>query len=419
MKILFLNYDDNGPSISLAQRLLEHNQEVTVGVVVKNHDYPFVMELPRKHSRRVELIRKIFKYISCIIVRKLGLAFTTTNGMMHSTNYSSLIDVGWINKSDYDIVHMHWVCNDMVSIKDIGQIQKPLVWTMHDSWPCCGAEHHPNILEKDKRYTQEYTRKNKPQTTRNGDVCRKVWRLKKKYLSEKPIMFITPSHWEHDILKTSSLFHDHECVVIPNVVPHDAFMPKDKAMLRKSLGLPEGKIMLGFGANYGMDNPKSMKGTYYLIEAIKLLHDKDSYHLVMFGPDKNEFTSCLPLPYTAFGYISNSNKHLLSIIYNCCDIFLNPSLIENLPTTCLEAACCGVPSVAFAVGGIPDVVEHRNTGYLARAYDAEDFRDGIEYCRTNLGRLSKAILAKVNRDFDEEEIVRNHIALYEGLIKCC
>lgn len=419
MKILFLHYDDNGVPADLAKRLIQHGYDVTLGVVVKTHDYPFVMELPRRRfsGEKMLFMRKAIKHAVNAVRRGLGIAFQTTNGIHHSTNYTSIIDVDWINRSDYDIVHMHWVCNDMISIKDIGRIDKPLVWTMHDSWPCCGAEHHPNILEDDRRYTQVYTRKNRPGTTRHGDVCRKVWRLKKKYLSERPIVFVSPSHWEHDILKVSSLFHDHECRVIPNIVPHDAFRPLDRATVRDILGIPKDKTVLGFGAYGGMDNPKSMKGTYQLVEALKLLAEKDSYHLVLFGPDRSGFTSCLPIPHTAFGYISNSQKHLLAAIYNCCDIFLHPSLIENLPTTSIEAACCGVPTVAFNVGGFPDVVEHRKTGYLARPYDVNDFKDGIEYCMEHLPELSKAANCKMYRDFDEDGIAMEHIELYESMMR--
>ena len=78
----------------------------------------------------------------------------------------------------------------MLSIKDISKIQKPIVWTTHDSWICCGAEHHPNILENDSRYINGYSKKNKPLTTKGIDICKKIWLKKKKYLNKKNITFI-------------------------------------------------------------------------------------------------------------------------------------------------------------------------------------------------------------------------------------
>ena len=61
------------------------------------------------------------------------------------------IDVNWINQFDCDVVHLHWINNNMLSIRDIARIKKPIVWTMHDRCPCCGVEHHPNVLENETR----------------------------------------------------------------------------------------------------------------------------------------------------------------------------------------------------------------------------------------------------------------------------
>ena len=251
----------------------------------------------------------------------------------------------------------------MLSIKDIAKIKKPIVWTMHDSWPCCGAEHYQNVLENDTRWQEGYYRHNKPKTTSGKDICRKTWEQKRKYLACKRITFVAPSHWQHDVLKSSALFHKHDCFVVPNIFPKNVFYPKDKAMIRTLLGIPSNKKIIGFGAAENLDDPNGRKGGFYLAQALKQLKNKEQYFVVLFGPESGAFAAQIPIPYFASGYISN--PELLSLLYNSCDAVVCPSLIENLPNVCLESLFCGVPVVAFDVGGTSDIVVHKETGYLA------------------------------------------------------
>jgi glycosyltransferase involved in cell wall biosynthesis len=111
-----------------------------------------------------------------------------------------------------------------------------------------------------------------------------------------------------------------------------------------------------------------------------------------------------------------NNPVILASIYNLCDVFVCPSIIENLPYVCLESLFCGVPITAFNTGGIPDIVEHKQTGYLAEPFDPDDLAKGIIYCLENAGRLSKNCLEKASRDFNNETIIDKHIALYKKAI---
>ena len=180
MKILLLNYTDAGGgaangALLLTEALNEYGIDAKLGVVEKKTASKYVIqcELLKKSK-----LKSFFTRISSLflkIAKKIHLYknnFSTTNNIFHSTNLKSKIDVNWINNSDFDIVHLHWINNDMISIKDISKITKPIVWTMHDSWPCCGAEHHPNILEEDIRYKNGYWKSNKPKSTKGKDICK-------------------------------------------------------------------------------------------------------------------------------------------------------------------------------------------------------------------------------------------------------
>ena len=180
MKILLLNYTDAGGGAAIAAyrfayALHSAGQEVTLGVADKRTASPLVKDLSFKRT----FFQKVQKKLLSKIEEFLSKHFETSNKIQHSLNIYSRINIDDINKSDYDIVHLHWVNNNMISVRDIARIKKPLVWTMHDSWPFCGAEHHPNILENDERFITGYTTHNKSDTTRGFDICKIIYNLKK------------------------------------------------------------------------------------------------------------------------------------------------------------------------------------------------------------------------------------------------
>lgn len=421
MKILILNVNDSGSGAAIAayrlsKALISNGINVTFGVQNKNLNDDWIVQVPPKKKSSLKKVGlKLIHYIKKVYQLLFHIPeFQTSNTIFHSTNFESSCDINWINNFDCDLIHLHWI-NGMISNKDISKIKKPIIWTLHDSWPFCGAEHHPNILENDIRFIEGYSRQNKPVTTKGPDLCKKVWKQKNKYLRNLSITFISPSNWEKSLINKSKIFSEKECYVIPNIIPSNVFFKKNINELKTKLSIPNNKKILGFGAAYGLDDPKSLKGCYYLIQAIKELPDKDDYFLIIFGTEENELLQTLPIKHLCVGYISNPDY--LAQIYSCCDCFAYPSLIENLPTVCIEASLCQTPVVAFNVCGIPDTVEHKITGYLATPYESSDLVTGIEYCITHHDELSKNCLIKSKRDFNENDIIKKHIQVYESVLK--
>lgn len=421
MKVLLLNtYDsDGGAAIAtarLAEALSGSGIDVKLGVKRKNTTKNIVFQVPHKKAnlffQYTRLIQKIILKINQKILH-VSL-FKTTNPIYHSQNKGSFIDVQFINSSDFDLVHLHWINDDMISIEDIAKITKPILWTMHDSWIFCGAEHHPNIWENDSRYKDGYTKITRPMTTKGPDICRYTWERKKKYLKNKQITFISPSTFEKELMKESALFSGSSYIVIPNITPSVIFHPQNKKSIRELLNLPADKKIIGFGAAYEISNIKSNKGGHFLIEALNKINHPEDYLLLIFGPANNEFLREIKIPVFFAGFIENQN--ILATLYNACDVFVCPSVIENLPLTCLESLFCGIPIAAFNTGGIPDVVEHKKTGYLAPLFNTEELYKGILYCIDNQEYLSKQSLIKARNEFNELEICKKHIELYRSLI---
>lgn len=414
MKVLLLNTNDSGGgaaigAVRLTNALNKAGINATLGVVNKESNNPYCENLMKKGI--------FFKRVFFAVLEKILFSFSkTTNPILHSLNWYSKIDIEKINNSDCDIVHLHWINGNMISICDIAKITKPIVWTMHDSWVCCGAEHHPNILENDIRYTKEYTRENKPESTKGLDICRWVYKRKEKYFANmNKLQFIAPSNWECSVLKNSKLFSSNECTVIHNLIDKNVFKPLNNVdEIKRKIGVSSDKKIIGFGAAYDVDNPRSLKGGRYLLEALKKLPNPNEYQFLVFGPANEKLAKDLGIETVFMGYISNPMT--MAKLYNVCDVFVCPSIIENLPYTCLESICCGTPVTAFNTGGIPDVIEHQYNGYLAKSFDIDDLTNGILYVLENKIELSKNALSKAKRDFDWQTLIENHIEVYENLL---
>ena len=410
MKVLMLNTYDNGGGAAnatyrLAEALRSYDIEVDLGVLEKRTNSKFVIELKKKKG--INLMNNV---ILKIFIKFIKFFFNTTNKIHTSLDIISKIDINYINSSDYDLIHLNWIHQDMLSIMDIGKIKKPLVVTLHDSWFCCGAEHHPNVLENDNRWQLGYFRSNKPNSTKGIDLCKLMWLLKKRYWTKITPNFVAPSSWEKNVLKTSYLYKNSFCEVIPNIINHKEFHQIENDDLREIFSIPKDKIVLGFGAAYGVDDPKSIKGTFYLINALKLLQNYNNYFIVIFGSTSPKFTKCLNIPYYQTGFINDNS--ILAKIYNVIDIFLNPSIIESFGLTTMEAMCCGVPTVAFDLGGTTDIIEHKKNGYMAKPYSIEDFKNGIIYCSNNIEKLKTQCLLDANQKFNNKEIVDKYIKVY-------
>jgi glycosyltransferase involved in cell wall biosynthesis len=420
LKILLLSYTDSGGGAALAvfrlfNALRKHGVDVYLGVLDKKSSDTSILALEKKKAHGSCIIIRLFKKFQTKTIsylkKKSGLEFKTSNPIFHSENRKTLIDIDYINNSDYDLLHFHWINHDMISIEDIKKIKKPIVWTMHDSWVFCGAEHHPNILENDNRFIFGYFRENKPKTTIGIDICRKTWERKVTAWKNCHFNFISPSNYEKDELQKSALFHSTTCSVIPNIVPNTIFRSLDKKTLQNIYRIPAHKKIIGFGAATKLTNKKSLKGEHFLFSTLQMIDKPTDYYLIIIGDADNSFINNIRIPVFGTGFISN--PYILTTLYNLCDVFVCPSIIEVLPYTSLESLFCGVPVTAFRTGGISDVVEHKKTGYLAEPFDTKDLYRGIEYCIENHESLSKNSLAKAKNEFDNNKITEQHIEFYK------
>ena len=114
--------------------------------------------------------------------------------------------------------------------------------------------------------------------------------------------------------------------------------------------------------------------------------------------------------------IVNDEVKKIVDVYNAVDLFVLPSLEDNLPNTIVEALACGTPCVGFHVGGIPEMIDHQQNGYVARYRDVEDFAHGILYCLDPQRRqqLAEAARQKALATYSEEHVAQLYTAVYEA-----
>lgn len=351
-----------------------------------------------------------------LISRRLLKSQKTNNQTLHSLNLFSSGLVEWINHSNADIVNLHWVGGEMLSIADIGKIRKPLCWTMHDMWPFSGAEHYDDLANPE-RYKTGYTKNNRPAGYCGPDLDAWTWRRKQNAWANTRFNLISPSHWLADCARNSALQGHHPIHVIPNPVDLAVFKPHDRQLARRILGLREDRRYILFGA-MGCTGDKR-KGFHLLQPAIQTLTHSTQYtddtEVLIFGANAPENPPDLGLKTHYLG--SFHDEISLSLLYSAADVFVAPSMQDNLPNTLVEAIACGTPCVAFQIGGMPDLIVPSVTGFMAAPFEITSFADAItQALALNTQFHRTQIRSYAENTFKEDVVARQYQSLYEKML---
>nr|WP_294898631.1 glycosyltransferase [uncultured Pedobacter sp.] len=319
-----------------------------------------------------------------------------------------------------DIVHLHWINHGFLNPPDLAKLallNKPIVWTMHDSNVFTGGCHVRFDCQNYITHCGFCPLLKEPEA---DDISHKTWERKKSAYEELKAQHISPSNWLANAAKQSGLLINKPVYTIPNTLETDIFKPVDKLIARESLGLkPDDFILL---SGFMPSKKDAHKGTSYLIDAINLWLAKnpeiaEKATLIVFGNRNNQLPPPFKIPVQFLGTINNDE--ILAQAYAAADAFLTTSLDDNLPNTVMESLACGTPVISFETGGIPDMVEHKKNGYLAKYKDATDFMEGLSWIYNHPDRATLSInaRAKVMSEFSEETIALKHISLYKSLLK--
>lgn len=316
-----------------------------------------------------------------------------------------------------DIIHLHWINQGFLSLSDIQKListGKPFVWTLHDMWPFTGGCHYSGECERFKNECGDCPFLKNPGP---HDLSYRILKKKTRIFKDATITIVGPSLWMSGLAKESRLFNNFRIETIPNPIDTGLFRPGDPVQARKSLGLPEDRFLILAGAA-NLDDKR--KGFRLLVDALMMLVEKepglrDKAALVTFGKSKDDIDPGLPVYSKQF---LTEEKELVSL-YQAADIFVLPSLEDNLPNTISESLTCGTPVVAFNTGGVPEMIIHEKTGFLAEKGDSSSLAEGIFRMFSNpaMNEMKDNCRETAVRMFSNETVASQYRSLYMSLMK--
>ena len=402
MKILHVNFSDNygGAAIAVMRihKLLLRNK-IDSSLLVSDK----ILNEPKTFSIN-KTSEKLKNIIKGSINRNLKFLFKSKNKTTHSLNIIPSSLLYEINKFNADIVNLHWIGNETISISQINKIKAKLVWTLHDMWPFCGAEHYTN----NKRFEYGYKLSNKPTNETGLDINKYIWGKKTRYFKKIKKIIVTSS-WMKNAAKKSFLFKDKQITEIPLPIDVNNWnYIKNNKYIKKLLKIEQNKKIIVFGSDNYLKNER--KGLKFYLNLVKKLN-KDKYQFIVFGENNHEefnsYLKKLNIKKKILNMGKLKDELSLKIFYSSIDLLILPSMQESFGLIAQEGSIMGVPSVVFNNTGLTSVIDHKKNGYLSKANSNEDIYAGAKWCLSNLKRYKVSIYSK--KKFNEQNIINNYL----------
>ena len=313
-----------------------------------------------------------------------------------------------------DVINLHWIAGliDYEGFFNAMPHRTPIVWRLADMNPFTGGCHYDHECG---RFMDECGACPQLGSADREDLSRQVWKRKQAVfgaLEKNRLHIVVLCRWMLELVKDSPLLSQFPVTLIPNGVDLEEFAPRDRRLAREVLGIPQGVQVVMFVSD---DVTNRRKGFSLLSQALSGLKQAHELFLVSVGNGKPPATG--PIPCLHMGHVTHDRW--LSLIYSAADVFVIPSLQDNLPNTVLESMACGTPQIGFSVGGIPDMVRAGVTGLLVPPSDVDGLRVAISDLLRDPARLA-AMRDHCRRiaveEYSRELQVRRYSELYKSLV---
>lgn len=316
---------------------------------------------------------------------------------------ADLLDIHCLHSGTFSYLSLPSLCSE-----------KPVVFTFHDMWPITGHCHAS--LECDRWMSGCGACPHldvEPRVRRDATALE--WRLKRSAYRRSSFTIVTPSRWLKELVGRSML-SSAKVHHIPHGVDAQVFAPLDKSACRAALGLPRDGVILLCAIEY-MSRP--LKGASLMVDALhRLSHDeRRNVTLVVFGRSDRSLIDRIPVPVIDLGYLEHDRVKALA--YSAADVLINPSRAESFGLVALEGMACGLPVVAFDVGGISELVRPGITGFLAIPESVESLAAEIRRmlaCQNSARAMGKRARTLVEAQFTIEKQVERTLALYADVV---
>lgn len=369
--------------------------------------------LKNAFTPRVTLARRLERAVRVAIDARLLAPHSRGYDYVLSTGFAGH-DIRRIVESERpDVVHLHWIAGNSYRLATLAGICVPIVWRLSDMWPFCGIAH----LEPDHtQYVYAPVTAGVWPLSRD-DLPERVRRRKRLLYAALPnLSLAVPSRWLMAETRRSALLGERPIELIPTSCDTSLFLPRDRRACRVALGLPLDAKLVLVGAT---SMATHWKGGDLLVKALEHLaaaDDTEGIRIVTFGKDPMEAPELSnKIGFDHIGQVRD--RRMMSILYNAADVFVAPSRMENLANTVLEALACGTPTVAFAIGGMPDMIDHQVNGWLAPPFAPDRLAAGIKWAIGKAGNpaVRQAARDKILLNFSLDQELDSYMSLYERL----
>ncbi len=299
-----------------------------------------------------------------------------------------------------DVIHVHWANHGFISLSEISDWRKPVIWTMRDMWTFTGGCHYTMQCNK---YLKSCGKCPLLGSNHNHDLSYRTLTIKKEKFQNSKILWVAISNWIKKKAELSSILEGKDIKVVYSGVSGREFNLGDKVKLRNEYNLCLDKRYILIGAT---NLTETYKGYQFAVEAINKL--PIDIELITFG-SKSFNCGDIRHQFHHFGIVS---EVVLRDLFSIADLFLGPSIAEAFGKTFLEAQLCGCPVVCFSNTGPAEIIQHKITGYISNFKDSNDLLNGILYCletKFNSTLIREAALEK----FEIQKVVQQYIVLYE------
>lgn len=355
-----------------------------------------------------------------LLTRRLCLKWHAWRQRKFKSAYSSYLSTAWPDTgilrenalSSADLIHLHWIGKHLISIEEIGRLRQPVVWTLHDQWPFCGAEHL--AAPHDDRYKIGYFTGSRPSGETGIDINQITFRRKLRHW-QRPMHVVASSNWMAACVRSSFLMRDWPLAVIPHPLDLDQWNALPQADSRRILGLPADCQVILFAAHAPFADP--IKGGDLLLASLHQLNPSRPVMLLVAGQDSMPDTFCCPIPVRFLGLLNDSIS--MRLAYSAADVIVVPSRRESFCQVASEAQACSRPVVAFAEGGLTDVVADRLTGALAEPSDPQSLAAMLNWILDDPERwrqLSRQARLRAERLWAPARIAEAYQRVYEDAL---
>lgn len=287
-----------------------------------------------------------------------------------------------VGNGEWNVINLHWLGDATVSVREIGSWKTQVVWTLHDMWPYCGAEH----VTQTTRFREGYSSTNRARREKGPDINLETWQQKLRYWTNTQSV-VAPSEWAATSARGSSIFGDRDTTVIPHPINTEFWSPGSKAPSSKNdLGRSSREIRIGLVAhNHWEDWVKGLGRISRIFQELESQAQANhfSWALTIVGGHSIELDIKVER-IERRGQLTHD--HEMRAFYREIDMLLVPSEMDTFGLVAQEAQSCGTPVVCFGNTGVESVVADRETGYVAARGDDTDFARGILWVAASASR---------------------------------